>query len=135
MITLDEVKAKAAEIVAENPDAINPVAASGRSCAYTKRRDDSTPNTADHCIGGTLLLAFDAALPSEGKTVSASPDADRFTEDGLRYIRALQLAADGFNVVGTGVQVFGHDTIPLRTWSEAKRLVDESIDSIAAVIW
>lgn len=112
LITLDQIKAATAEVVVENPNAINPLGET--VCLYTKRPDDQTPNVAEHCLGGAVLLKLGLRLPPEAATVSNTPDVDKFDSHALLYLTKLQRVADNFD---------GQQSNP-RKWSEALSIVN-----------
>lgn len=128
MISVDEIKQIANEVVAENPDAINPRLEYGTgaigNCLYTRSPDDDMPNVAQHCLGGEILLRLGLELPFEGKSVFAiETDSDnlKFEHSALDYLSIIQHEADIELPVGS-------TTYAAKTWSEALTRANERFE-------
>jgi len=94
-ITVYRVLEVAKELVAENPDAINPRVAMDMACAYVRRDDIENPaNAAPNCFGGAILLRLGLGLPKEGHLVDKSPDVDRLSDNAMKLLMYMQWHAD-----------------------------------------
>jgi hypothetical protein len=104
LITKTEVQRVVKQIVAENPDAVNPTVRGTRTCLYHKGRGRNIRR----CIIGQA--AFELGLPTPAADYGAVSDVawdgvwkNRFTDAALNYAENVQLAADG---------QYGADPIP-----------------------
>lgn len=104
VITLDQVKAAAQKVVSANPNAINPRDADGR-CLYTQLPGDTTPNAAEHCLAGAVLLELGLSrMPLEFTMAHVDPEViNALSESAIAYLTNLQKQAD----------------VPENTWSVA----------------
>ena len=109
-IKYDQVRALAEEVVAENPNLVNP--RDVRGCLYKKRDDDDGENVAERCLGGEVLFRLGVRLPTERSPIHDTPDVEQFTKKALFFLRELQNSAD---YISNGVP---------RTWGEALSLLN-----------
>lgn len=88
MITFNQVRAAAKEIVTANPDTTNPRSDSPVNMCLYRGPKGST------CLGGAVLRHFGAELPPEGDSVDSTPNHEQFTQRALSWLRVLQIKAD-----------------------------------------
>lgn len=88
-ITEQDVRRAAQAVATARPGRRNPLDPSNLYCVYTHQSDPDW-----HCFAGAVLLELACDLPMEFKTVSMTPDRDRFESNALSLLRAMQGYAD-----------------------------------------